>query len=114
MRLVGKPKLVKLKRKNIGNTKLVKAVDQLIKDIEDGSWTNGEELKAARPDADCVHNDGFYFFDINIHRTFILVEFDDEGEATVVWAGTHREYNAVFKNNKGTIKKWLKSNEYID
>lgn len=48
MRLVGKPKLVKLKRKNIGNTKLVKAVDQLIKDIEDGSWTNGEELKAVQ------------------------------------------------------------------
>lgn len=71
MRLVGKKKLVKPKNKNKGNTKLVKAIDNLIKEIENGNWTNGEELKKDRPDADCVHNDGFYFFDINVHRTLI-------------------------------------------
>ena len=114
MRLIGTKKLVKLKNKNKGNTKLVKAIDNLIKEIEDGNWTNGEELKKDRPDADCVHNDGFYFFDINVHRTLILIEFDEDGEATVVWTGTHQEYDSVFKGNKNTIKKWLRANEYID
>lgn len=114
MRLIGKKKLMKLKRKNKGNTKLVKEIDQLIKEIEGSKWSNGEGLKKDRPDADCVHNDGFYFFDINVHRTLILIEFDEDGEATVVWAGTHQEYDTVFKGNKNTIKKWLKSNEYID
>lgn len=114
MSLIGKPKLLKLKRKNRGNAKLVKAIDELIKDIEDNSWVNDNEIKESRPDADCVHDDGFYFFDLNIHRTLILIEFDNAGEATVAWAGTHQEYEATFKNNKNTIRKWLRSNEYID
>ncbi|MEK6152164.1 type II toxin-antitoxin system HigB family toxin [Flavobacteriaceae bacterium 3-367] len=114
MRLIGKNKLEKLKKKNIGNTKLVKAINQLIADIEKGGWLNEKDLKATRPDADCVHNDGFYFLDINIHRTLVLFEFDEDGEATVVWVGTHQEYEDVFKNNKNTIRKWLRANEYID
>lgn len=105
MRLVGKKKLVKLKNKNKGNVQLVAAIDKLIKEIEDGKWKNGEDLKKYRPDADCVHNDGFFFFDINVHRTLILIEFNEEGEATVIWAGTHQEYDSTFKGNKNTIKK---------
>ena len=73
-----------------------------------------EKLNALRPDADCVHEDGFYFFDIHVHRTLILIEFDENGEATVVWVGTHQEYERVFKNNKNTIRRWLRANEYID
>lgn len=42
----------------------------------------------------------------------ILIEFDD-GEASVVWTGTHQEYGATFKNNKKTIKKWLRANDWI-
>ena len=42
----------------------------------------------------------------------ILFEFDDS-EATAVWAGTHQEYETTFKNNRNTIKKWLKSNDWI-
>jgi mRNA interferase HigB len=113
-RPIGKKNLEKLKRKNKGNTKLCKEIDQLITDIEENEWADEKELKTIRKDADCVHNDGFYFFDINIHRTLILIEFDDGGEATVVWTGTHKEYDTVFKGNKNTIKKWLKSNEYIN
>lgn len=64
-------------------------------------------------DADRVHTDGFYFFDINIHRTLILIEFDDDGEATIIWAGTHQEYESTFKNNKPTIEKWLRNKGYI-
>lgn len=112
MRLIGKKKLEKLKRKNIGNTKLVQEIEKLIKDIEENNWNTIEELKKNRPDADCVHNEGFYFFNINVHRTLILIEIED-GEATVVWVGTHDEYETTFKNNKDTIAKWLKTNEYI-
>ena len=114
MRLTGKKILEKLKRKNKGNSKLVKAIDKLISDIEDNDWKNEEEFRETIKDADRVHNDGFYFININIHRTLVLIEFDDEGEATIIWSGTHQEYEAIFKNNKSTIKKWLKSNEHID
>ena len=42
----------------------------------------------------------------------ILIEFDDD-EASVVWVGTHLEYEKVFKNNRNTIKKWLRLNGWI-
>jgi len=112
MRLTNKKALEKLKRKNRGNKPLNKAIDKLIKDIEDNEWKNQTELNESRSDADCVHSDGFYFFNISIHRTMILIEFDD-GEASVVWLGNHQEYQSTFKNNKNTIKKWLKSNNWI-
>ncbi len=112
MRLIGKKKLEKLRRKNIGNIKLIQEIDQLIKDIEENTWNNSVELKKSRSDADCVHPEGFYFFDINIHRALILIEIID-GEATVIWVGSHDEYEVTFKNNKDTIAKWLRINEYI-
>ncbi|MBN2730406.1 MAG: type II toxin-antitoxin system HigB family toxin [Bacteroidales bacterium] len=113
MRLLGKPKLEKLKRKNKGNKKLIDSIERLIIDIEENNWSNQLEVKESRPDADCIHSDGFYFFNINVHRTIILIEFDD-GEATVVWVGTHSQYETTFKNNKAIIEKWLRANEYID
>lgn len=69
-------------------------------------------MSQTRPDADCVHNDGFYFFNISIHRTMILIEFNDS-EASVAWVGSHQEYDRTFKNNKRTIRNWLKSNDWI-
>lgn len=57
-------------------------------------------------------NVAFYFFNINIHRTMILIEFDDN-EATAVWVATHQGYQVTFKNNRNIIKKWLKSNDWI-
>ncbi|MFW6327209.1 MAG: hypothetical protein ACOC2F_02765 [Bacteroidota bacterium] len=56
--------MVKLRKKNIGNTKLVKAIDNLIEDIEGAKWQNKFEIFRKRPDADRVHGDNFYFFDI--------------------------------------------------
>ncbi|MER3374022.1 MAG: type II toxin-antitoxin system HigB family toxin [Allomuricauda sp.] len=102
----------KLKRKNRGNTSLANELDSLINDIEINEWKNRTELNTIRPDADCVHSDGFYFFNIAVHRTMVLIEFE-EGEATVVWAGNHQKYEEIFKNNRNTIKKWLKSNGWI-
>jgi mRNA interferase HigB len=112
MRLIGKHKLEKLKRKNRGNISLTREIDQLIVDIEMNEWKSKAELKTTRSDADCVHSDGFYFFNLNVNRTMILLEFE-EGEASVVWVGNHQEYENIFKNNKGTIKKWLKDNNWI-
>ena len=112
MRITGKKRIFKIKIKNIGNNKLCKAIDQLITDLENFN-PKEHNIKEVRTDADCVHSEGFYFFNINIHRTLILIEFDDEGEATIVWAGSHQEYEMIFKNNKSTIEKWLRKNGYI-
>lgn len=113
MRVLGISKLVKLKRKNKGNKLLCDEIDKLLKDLEEFNPKNFK-LVDIRKDADCVHNDGFYFFNINIHRSLILVDFDEEGEATIIWVGSHDEYERTFKNNKSTIEKWLRKNEYIE
>ena len=42
----------------------------------------------------------------------ILIEFNDS-EASVAWVGSHQEYDRTFKNNKRTIRNWLKSNDWI-
>ncbi|MDP5199710.1 type II toxin-antitoxin system HigB family toxin [Flavobacterium sp. DG2-3] len=113
MRIIGKKTILKIKKKNIGNKKLCDEIDKLIADLEKFN-PEKDNLSEIRNDADCVHNEGFYFFNINIHRTLILIEFDDDGEATIVWAGTHQEYESTFKNNKTTIEKWLRKNSYIE
>jgi hypothetical protein len=113
MRIIGKKTILKVKRKNLGNSKLCNEIDKLITDLE--NFNPGKKhIDEVRHDADCVHGDGFYFFDISIHRTLILIEFEDDGEATIVWAGSHQEYETTFKNNKSTIEKWLRKNNYIE
>lgn len=113
MRVLGKKILLKIKKKNIGNKKLCDEIDRLLFDLESYLPSFGL-LRNIRNDLDCVHSDGFYFFNISIHRTLVLIEFDEEGEATIIWAGTHQEYETTFKNNKSTIEKWLRTNGYID
>lgn len=112
MRLIGKKYLEKVKRKNKGNTKLRREIDQLITDIEANDWTGEGELKGIRKDADKVHKEGFYFFNISVHRTLVLIEFED-GETTIVWVGNHQEYEAIFRNNKNTIRNWLRQNSWL-
>jgi len=73
---------------------------------------NSLDIKQTRPDADKIHSDGFYFFDLNTHRTMILVVFDEE-EAIIIWIGSHNEYDNIFKGNKRTIKKWLRNQNLI-
>jgi len=55
MSIINKHILGKLIRKNRGNSKLVKAVQQLISDIEDSNWKTPHNLTEKRPDADCVY-----------------------------------------------------------
>jgi mRNA interferase HigB len=33
-----------------------------------------------------IYGGEFYIFDINIHRTLILIEFEENGDATIFWA----------------------------
>jgi mRNA interferase HigB len=42
-----------------------------------------------------------------------MIEFEEDGEMTVVWAGSHDDYEKTFKNNRNVIKKWLRDNEWI-
>ena len=112
MRVINKHILGKLVRKNRGNAKLIRSVEQLIRDLEKSNWQNPYDLFETRPDADCVCGE-FYFFDLNIHRTLILIEFEENGEATIVWAGSHDAYELTFKNNRNVIKKWLRDNSWI-
>ncbi len=113
MRIINKHILGKLIRKNRGNTKLVKSVQQLISDIEDSNWKTPHDLTENRLDADCVYGGEFYFFNINIHRTLIMIEFEENVEATIVWAGSHDDYELTFKNNRNVVKKWLRDNNWI-
>jgi mRNA-degrading endonuclease HigB of HigAB toxin-antitoxin module len=113
LKIINKHILTKLVRKNRGNKKLMDAVLQLIDDIENANWQTPHDLIAQRPDADHVFGGEFYFFEIKIHRTLILIEFEENGEATIVWAGSHGDYERTFKNNRQAIKKWLKANNWI-
>lgn len=112
MKLLRKDKLLKLKRKNQGNLKLIKAIDKLIRDLESSDWKNKLELVKSRPDADKVHGDDIFFFDINIHRTLTLIIFS-ENYAEVLWVGSHDEYQLTFKGNKKTIETWLRNHGKI-
>ena len=110
--LIRKDKLLKLKRKNQGNMKLSKSIDKLIADLESSEWKNKLEVIESRSDADRVHSDNFFFFDINIHRKMILIEFNEQ-EIEILWVGNHAEYDKTFKGNKKTIETWLRNHGKI-
>jgi len=111
--IINKGLLERLKRKSRGNVKLTKEIDKLILNLIENEWNSQLELKQSRPDADCVHSDGFYFFNLNIHRTLILIEFDENKRVRIIWTGSHQEYEKTFRNNRNTIRKWLKDNNWI-
>jgi hypothetical protein len=54
--------LEKLKRKNKGNVALIAAIDLLISDLKSNKLSSQTDLLNVRPDADCVHGDGFLLF----------------------------------------------------
>ena len=113
MKIINKHILGRLIRKNRGNSNLIKSVEKLISDIEKNNWQNPQDLIETRPDADCVYGGEFYFFDISIHRILILIEFEENGDTSIVWAGNHDDYELTFKNNRNVIKKWLRNNSWI-
>ncbi len=108
MELLRKDKLLKLKKKNLGNKLFIKAIDKLIDDIENAEWRTKFDVISDRPDADRIHGDDFFFFDIHIHRSMIMIVFQDN-EAEVLWVGSHDEYDKTFKGNKYTIETWIRN-----
>jgi mRNA interferase HigB len=112
MRLTGQHKLMKYKFKNQGNELLFREIANLIYSICNNDWINESELVKSGRFLDKVHNDGFYFFDLLTHRVLILIEFISK-DATIIWIGNHQDYMRIFKNNKDTIKSWLKARNYI-
>jgi hypothetical protein len=74
---------------SLWNTLLIQSIDQLVDDLENKDCSNQQQLKKIRPDADLVHNDGFYLFNIQVHRVMIL-------------------------NYKSTIRKWLNNQGLIN
>ena len=112
MRLLNKKLLIKLKNKKKGNKSLLVAIDTLIDDITLHLFSNPLDLTSIRQDADNAHSDGFYFFDIDTYRVLVLLEFKTS-DATIVWVGSHAQYEQTFKNNKKTINRWLKNREWI-
>lgn len=91
MRILNKKLFIKYKKKNLGNNKLITDLNSLLLELEGNNWKNRIELKETIADVDCVHSDGFFFFNIDSHRTMIMIEFEEE-DATAVWIGTHKEY----------------------
>ena len=104
--------LEKYLKKKRGNQKLKVSIDKLVDTLENANWSTPEEIRDARPDADRVHPNGFYFFNISVDRTMILIELEED-QASIVWCGSHQEYESTFKNNKNTIRKWLQSKKWI-
>ena len=113
MKVYGIRILLKHKKKNKGNKRLGIEIDKLISDLERYSPSE-KSFFDIRKDADLVHANGFYFFNIEIHRTLILIVFEKKYEATVLWVGSHDEYERTFRNNKSTIEKWLRNNNYFE
>lgn len=76
-----------------------------------------EELSVfTRHISDYIENaesNGFEILEIKEWFTLILIEFDENGEATIVWAGNHHDYELTFINNRSVIKKWLRDNSWI-
>ena len=42
----------------------------------------------------------------------IVLAFEED-ESTILWCGNHDKYELTFKNNKDTIRKWLKLKKQI-
>jgi len=42
----------------------------------------------------------------------ILIEFEDDW-ATIIWAGSHKDYEKTFRNNKTFIGKWLRDKNWV-
>ncbi|MCF0061139.1 type II toxin-antitoxin system HigB family toxin [Dyadobacter chenwenxiniae] len=112
MQLDQKRILIKWQQKNRGNRKLTDAIDQLILDLENSEFTSYIDLLKERKDADQVHNQGVFFLNIENDRVLLAIKFK-ENRAIVLWIGTHRDYEKIFRNNKTTIEKWLRSKGHI-
>ena len=107
MEIVGRKVIVKFTK---GDATLDGAFNDFLEQVTDANWQNDADVKITFPKADRAV-DSFYFFDIGSSRNFSLVNFK-KGQFEIIWAGNQDDYIATFKNNKDTIKKFLRKKGY--
>lgn len=112
MQLDEKRILTKWQQKNRGNRRLLDAIDKLIFDLENSEYASYTDLLKERKDADQVHTKGIFFFNVENDRVLVAIKFE-KNRAITLWIGTHSSYEKLFRNNKTTIEKWLRSKGHI-
>jgi mRNA interferase HigB len=100
--------LLKFAKKNMT---LLGAVNEFVNAVQGATWNNDQDVKATFPNADRIFNNVYVFNITGADRSLALVFFKD-GEVEIVWAGNHDEYDATLKNNKDTIRKFLRKKGY--
>jgi mRNA interferase HigB len=93
------------------NTVRQKVVNEFVKKVQRSTWKNDADVKADFPDADRIFSNVYVFDLTGSDRTLTLVYFIN-GQVQIVWAGNHQEYERELKNNKDTIRKFLKKKGY--
>lgn len=112
MQIEEKRILTRWQYKHRGNRRLTDAIDKLIRDLEALEPDTYENLLKDRKDMDQVHSDGFFFFNVENDRVLLMIQLQEQ-YVTIIWIGTHPDYERIFKNNKATIEKWLRSENHI-
>lgn len=107
MYVIGKKVVFKYTKKD---RNLLNEFNKFITAIETAVWKNGQDVKDSFKDADHI-GENIYIFNIKSSRSLLLIYFDDN-EIEIVWAGSHNDYERLFKNNKSTILKYLKKKGY--
>jgi mRNA interferase HigB len=107
MEIVGRKIILKFTR---GDATLEKAFNDFLAAVTAANWQNDADVKNTFHRADRILG-GFYVFDIGSNHNLSLVLFN-KGQFEIIWAGNHDDYEATFKNNKDTIKKFLKKKGY--
>jgi mRNA-degrading endonuclease HigB of HigAB toxin-antitoxin module len=108
MQLTGVKALDKFTR---NNATLKKAVDEFIQKVLAADWENDADVKVTFPDADRIFTEVYIFNLTRSDRTLAMVYFS-EGELEIVWVGNHQDYERKLKNNKNTIRKFLRDQGY--
>lgn len=105
MEVIGRQTLDKHAR---NNPVLQKVLNEF---VEKASWKNGTDLKVTFPEADRIFKNVYVFNLTGSDRTLALVYFVG-GQVQIAWAGNHQAYERELKNNKDTIRKFLKQKGY--
>jgi mRNA-degrading endonuclease HigB of HigAB toxin-antitoxin module len=107
MYVIGKKVVFKYTKKD---KNLLNEFNKCITAIEKSVWKNGQDVKNTFNDVDHI-GENIYIFNIKSSRSLLLIYFD-ENEIEIVWAGSHNNYEKLFKNNKSAILKYLKAKGY--
>ncbi len=108
MEVIGRRTLDKHAKNN--NT-LQQVINEFLEKLKKAAWQNDADVKASFPDADRIFRNVYVFDLTGSDRTLTLVYFAN-GQVQIVWAGNPQAYERELKNNKDTIRKFLKKKGY--